>query len=141
MKKNYFPENEWQDIGDTIENMNVVFLGQINQHRDEIGVPMKMLYNGATKGKHSAEEHPLGRALDFYYLKPVPILEHILTAVKCGLNGIGIYVNEKGYLSYHLDNRPKTTFWFGTKTNKNDNWTYTNDLFEFLSNWENIERI
>jgi len=122
MKDNKFKNEEFLSIDDSIDNMSIIFIGKINAFRRHIGKPMRILFNGATKGDHKSLYHPRGRALDFTC--DTNDYAVIALAIKYGLNGIGMYTNHDGYRSWHLDDRPNITIWEGTKKNENDKWTY-----------------
>jgi hypothetical protein len=107
IKKCFWP-NEF-GIG-AYENMDDDFLLKLYRFRIAMDTYMHINVGYATSGHSKNSYHYQGRAIDFYFKHAtVPIRRVVVTAVKCGLHGIGIYPhwNTPGF---HLDNRPPNRF-------------------------------
>lgn len=76
--------------------------------------------------------HPKGEATDvFCPLIGVSVNTFVEHALTVGFRGIGVYVNEGGVLSFHLDIREGSIqLWSATKENHGDPWTY-GDLLDY----------
>jgi len=46
--------------------------------------------------------------------------------------GLGVYVNSKGYISYHTDYRSEPAKWMALGKNKNNEWNYVDFNYEKL---------
>jgi hypothetical protein len=74
-------------------------------------------------------------AIDFFCpLKNISINSFVEKALNAGFRGVGVYINEKGVPSFHVDIRETDIqMWLGTKENASDPWTYS-DLINFEIN-------
>ena len=130
-----------QDFGeDAYENVQDSFLRSIYKFRVAIDNPMIIHPNGGytTYGHSKRSYHYRGRAIDFHFIhKHVNLRRIIITAIRCGLYGIGIYPYWRPRPGgFHLDNRHPSKFevWYRTKDNI---YVYLfDDLFPtFLEDW------
>ena len=100
------------------ENMQDDFLISLYRFRIAMNNPMITHEGYATSGHSPMSMHYEGRATDFHFkYNPVPIRRILVTAIKCGLHGIGVYPhwNNPGF---HLDNRSPGGFnmWYRDKS-------------------------
>lgn len=121
------------------EYMNDDFLRSIYQFRVAMDNPMIIHPNGgySTSGHSINSFHYSGRAIDFHFkYNPVPLRKLIVTAVRCGLYGIGLYPhwNPKGY---HLDNRSPGGFNIWSRNEKGIyTYTFPTKIPETLEEWK-----
>jgi hypothetical protein len=107
LNKYFWPE----EFGaEAYENMEDAFLLKLYRFRVAIGAPMLIHEGYATSGHSTNSYHYKGRAVDFHFIHdPATVRRVVVTAVKCGLHGIGIYPhwNRPGF---HLDDRHPDKF-------------------------------
>jgi len=81
-----------------------------------------------TTGKHSAKEHPDGKAVDWSFARnphKVNVNEIFKLALQCGFKGVGIYYNQhKNVYRFHFDLRKEYGFWSATRDAYNEKWIY-----------------
>jgi hypothetical protein len=121
------------------ENMQDDFLLSLYKFRVAMDNPMIVHVGYATSGHSRNSFHYQGRAIDFHFkYNPVPTRKIIVTAIKCGLYGIGFYPywNNPGC---HLDNRSPGKFNIWSR-NKAGRYTYTfpEKIPESLEEWYEI---
>lgn len=117
-----------QDITATnapLDSVNLYLVLDLNEFIGRAGVPVVLLGNGLTTGKHRATWHPRGLAVDVAFncsQDQVKIYDLWKLAIEVGFKGIGLYWNGRAY-SMHLDKRPSPlALWGGTK--KDGQWDY-----------------
>jgi hypothetical protein len=125
----FFTQREVEATGANIKDVQLGLMLGIDLFRGKIDALIHLLKNGMTTGDHKAEEHPKGEAIDFYFDIAMDIRKFIVTAILCGFRGIGIYINDKGQISFHLDLRPDLTIW-KAKKNKKGIWKYETISFD-----------
>jgi hypothetical protein len=141
----------WEAIEDCFEpdefgegaqkGMDDGFLLSLYQFRVAMENPIYIHDNGgfSTKGHSSNSYHYQGRAIDFHFkhMTSVSLRKFVVTALRCGLHGIGLYPHwspKPG--GFHLDNRPGGMFNIWSK-NKEGIYTYVwpSHLPESLEEW------
>ncbi len=122
------------------EHMQDSFLASLYKFRVAIDNPMIIHVGYATKGHSKKSFHYKGRAIDFHFkYNPVPTRKIIVTAIRCGLYGIGFYPYWKPFPGgMHLDDRSPGKFNVWSR-NKKGIYTYTfpNKIPESLEEWRN----
>jgi hypothetical protein len=114
----------WETIGDyfsldefgegAARGMDDAFLISLYEFRIAMDNPILIHDNGgfSTKGHSPKSFHYQGRAVDFHFkYKNVSLRRLVVSAIKCGFYGIGIYPHwspKPG--GFHLDNRPGGMF-------------------------------
>ena len=128
----YFTQAEVEATGAAIKDVQLGLMLALDLFRDKIGRAISLLVNGMTTGDHKAEEHPAGEAADIFFKdgKEADLQQFIVVAILCGFRGIGIYVNDKGQISFHLDLRQNLVIWRAVKNKKTKEWTYTTLNFD-----------
>lgn len=119
------------------ENL-LVLLHKVNATRHEMGeLYPKISFHPIDIRKYLRKNnstHNLFCAMDFYIsgCKVNNVLINRLEQVShdCAFKGFGVYLNEKGYYSFHLDSRNSFKNWTGTKKRHEDAWTY--GVFKFF---------
>lgn len=110
----YFTQKEIETTGAKIEDIDFRTLKTLDRLRSKIGIPIKLQINGITTGRHSSPYHKFGKAVDFYFIKPINFRLVYDKMLLIGFNGIGIYWNGKMY-SYHGDSGDSFRFWKAKK--------------------------
>jgi hypothetical protein len=139
MLEKYFSPDEFGEGAE--EGMDDGFLASLYQFRVAMDNPILIHNNGGygTEGHSPKSYHYKGRAIDFHFKHRhnVSLRKFVVTALRCGLYGIGMYPlwsPKPG--GFHLDNRPGGMFniW-----SKNDKGLYTylwpSSLPESLEEW------
>jgi uncharacterized protein YcbK (DUF882 family) len=139
--KMLYPTFKAKNSGDgAYENMQDDFLMRLYRFRIAMDNPMIVHAGYATAGHSPNSFHYQGRAIDFHFrYNPVPTRKIIVTAIKCGLHGIGFYPFWSPYPGgMHIDNRSAGIFNVWSR-NKNGIYTYTfpNKIPESLEEWQN----
>jgi len=117
-----FTSSEAEATGASLKDIQKETIISIQKFREYIRRRVLLLHNGITTGKHKAQEHPDGWAIDSYLVPgDGPINIHLIFkgALTAGFRGIGVYWNQTLY-SFHFDLRPVYAFWTGVKDEKND---------------------
>ena len=120
------------------ENMQDDFLLSLYKFRVAMDTPMILHVGYATKGHSRNSYHYQGRAIDFRFkYNPVPTRKIIVTAIKCGLHGIGFYPHWTPYPGgMHLDNRTAGGFNVWSRSKKGIyTYTFPNKIPESLEEW------
>ena len=91
---------------------------------------LKILSTNAPRKNDS--RHNKGEAIDVFcpLVNGLTINTFVEKALLAGFRGIGVYINESGVPSFHLDIREEFQLWFGGKDKSGDPWKYS-DLIEF----------
>lgn len=124
----YFTPGEIEATGAKLENVQLTTILKLNVVRHELQRRIHLLHNGLTTGKHSAEEHPKGLAVDWHLdLRDGPIdfalvKRVVYDSLYAGFRGIGAYWNGEAY-SFHTDCRHNYGMWYGLKDDNNE-WEY-----------------
>ena len=123
------------------EGMDDGFLAALYQFRVAIDNPIIIHDNGgfSTDGHSPKSYHYQGRAIDFNFRhkRNISLRRFVVTAVKCGLYGIGMYPHWKPKPGgYHLDNRSGGLFNIWSR-NKKGLYTYVwpEAIPESLEEW------
>lgn len=86
---------------------------------------IKVLSTNKKSGHAKDSYHYKGMAVDVYCpLKYITQQRFVEIALDAGFNGIGVYKNSKGIISFHLDIRDRVKFWSGTKDETQISWDY-----------------
>jgi hypothetical protein len=119
------------------ENMQDDFLLSLYRFRVAINNPMIIHEGYATSGHSPKSMHYEGRAIDFHFLyNPVPLRRVLVTAIKCGLHGLGIYPYWSPFPGgYHLDNRPANSFNMWHRKNGIYQYVFPSMVPETLEEW------
>jgi hypothetical protein len=66
---------------------------------------VELVFNGCNTGEHESKEHPQGKAIDFTIVgKPFPPIPHTVGMLYyCRFRGVGVYINQEGFYSFHAD--------------------------------------
>lgn len=122
------------------EGMKDDYLIKLYRFRTAIDNPMNIHQNGGfSRDGHSKDSmHYQGRAIDFHFkYNPVSLRKLIITAVKCGLHGIGIYPYWKPFPGgFHLDDREGGRFNIWRRNEKGIyHYMFPYDIAESLEEW------
>lgn len=147
-KPEYFKNKEFYEV----EKIEPILLFILDKTRKKFGEFVKCSFiiissNEPHHRHYPGSKHYDNKAVDFYVkIKDNSIIKnnqqimkrivYILTKLCFWDNvGIGFYINEKGYLSIHLDYREKNGKWFSNEKDSNGNWIYKKlDLMELSYN-------
>ena len=91
--------------GSMLSEVSVPLLVTLDWFIDRAGVPVVLLKNGMTSGKHDSPYHAAGKAADVAFDSTplnVPVRHLVMLASRCGFQGVGLYWNGVAY-SMHLD--------------------------------------
>jgi hypothetical protein len=101
-----FTELEVGETGANFGDVSYCLMLTTQTFRTNIARRVHICKNGLTTGKHDAEEHPNGIAIDFY-LDPrdgkVDVKEVVFHMILAGFKGIGVYINKNGMYTFHGD--------------------------------------
>lgn len=103
---NNFTEREITKTGARLKDVKFGTMYTLQTVRTKIDRRIKLVKNGITTGKHSADEHPNGKAIDFHLddrdgIVTFRIAVKVLYAMfEAGFKGIGLYHNGNIY-SFH----------------------------------------
>lgn len=118
----WFTATELEATGANINDIDFFTVKALDEARIILDEQINPLLNGITSGKHSSSTHKDGKAIDFTC--EADPLKIILTLASVGFTGIGVYVNEFGFRSYHADTGKGLRTWKGTKA-EDGTWRYT----------------
>lgn len=92
---------------------------------------LKILSTNSPRSSKTSK-HNFGEAIDvFCPLKNgLTINSFVEKALQVGFRGVGVYINQEGVPSFHLDIREEFQLWFGSKEKAGDSWTYS-ELLDF----------
>lgn len=119
-----FTEMEVGQTGANFGDVKLLTMQRAQHVRTDLGVALHICDNGLTTGKHDAEEHPDGDAIDFHFDHFISPMRVIAAMFAAGFKGIGVYLNVGGFYSYHGDNRGTIGTWF---REYNADGTYTEE--------------
>ena len=134
----YFKPHEFGDGAE--EGMQDEYLISLTKFRIAIDNPMIIHPNGgfSTDGHSQNSYHYQGRAIDFHFKhNPVSTRRLVVTAIKCGLHGIGIYPHwDPKPGGFHIDNRPggSVNIWIRNKAGVYI-YLWTSAMSESLEEW------
>lgn len=136
MIEKYFSPKEFGE--GAYEGMQDDFLISLYRFRVAMDTPMIIHIGYATKGHSTNSFHYKGRAIDFHFkYNPVSIRKVVVTAIKCGLHGIGLYPHWAPFPGgVHIDNRSPGVFNVWSR-NEAGIYTYTfpSKIPESLEEW------
>src|SRR5690554_947815 len=118
----YFTHSEVIGSGANIKDVKFETMYRLDNFRHDLGVPVYLLNNGLTTGKHSSPEHPNGEAADVCTGASMPVWTVYKCALKNQFRGFGVYWNGIAY-SYHLDIGAEYRQWTGVPDGKG-NWRF-----------------
>lgn len=118
---NYFPPSEVERTGANFLDVDPYSYGLLNCMRERLGIPMYLIRNGITTGKHRARQHAQGKAFDFHLNGKGTPDRVVYAALHAGFRGIGVYWNGRAH-SYHVDTRENYTFWKAERVGPD--WVY-----------------
>lgn len=119
----YFTASEVERTGASIADVQRETMYAIDDFRHEMGIPVRLLFNGITSGNHKSAGHPNGLAVDCTISGTVDVGEVFKNALIAGFKAIGIYWNGAAY-SFHLELADRYRFWSGRKAEGEAKWTY-----------------
>ena len=118
----WFTQSGVEETGAKIKDVKLELMFRLDSFRRDIDVPVYLLRNGLTTGKHASPEHPDGKAADICTGIVKPVWTVYKSALKNGFRGFGAYWNGKAY-SYHLDIGTEYRQWTGIPDEKG-NWKF-----------------
>ena len=129
-----FTGSEVSRAGGTLSRIHYDSFILLQIFRSRIKRRIKFQYNGITGGKHSAPEHPKGKAFDIRFNSKdgkvtwIKIKRYIILALRIGFTEIGIYYNGVEY-SMHLGCGNRYAFWMAYKRKGKRKWEAYRNLF------------
>jgi hypothetical protein len=131
--------------------MNPLFLFAYDLLRAKLGEYIKCAFHNISTNephhKHATNsKHYQNSAVDFYITFKSSIIKinnkYIANLVYCALHnltftnkcGFGIYINDKGYMSFHFDLREVSAKWMALSKDEKGNWIYTTFDIEKIIN-------
>lgn len=118
----YFTQSEVEGTSADIKDVKLELMYRLDSFRHDLGVPVYLLNNGLTTGKHSSPEHQKGEAADVCTGAIMPVWTVYKCALKNQFRGFGVYWNGIAY-SYHLDIGSEHRQWTGVPDGKG-NWKF-----------------
>ena len=118
----YFTPEEVERTDASLASVQLSLMESLDEFREAIGCPVRLLKNGMTTGDHQGYDHGNGEAADVVLGAEKSVKEVVYAALKAGFNAIGVYHNTITY-SYHLGIRFEFALWSATK-GPNDEWEY-----------------
>jgi len=108
-----------------LEDVDYRTIHRLDRVRELAGFPIWILYNGLTSGKHNATGHTKGVAVDCHARRIThsQAVRLCFLAAECGFNTIGVYLNKKGYYSFHFEISKEHKTWFAKRVGKK--WVYS----------------
>lgn len=128
-KIEHFTADEIEATGAILAHVQIRLIVAMERFRVALGRPFKLIVGGMTTGNHKAPEHAAGLAVDGFVPgldgvdDPITAEDVFKAALHGGFHGIGVYWNG-GIYSFHLDLRPKFSFWTGVKSPGVSGWKY-----------------
>lgn len=128
----YFNAREVENTGAKIEDVEYELIHNLDRLRQMLKKRIHLLPNGLTTGKHSSKEHKEGKAVDFTIqgITAKDVVKVVVLSSSIGFKGIGVYRNEKGAYSFHMDLRNEVALWKGTKY-EGGGWNHSGLTFNF----------
>lgn len=128
----YFTAREIENTGANIADVEYDLIHNLDRLRQMLKKKIYLLPNGLTTGNHSSKEHPEGIAGDFTIqgITAKDVVKVVVLASYIGFKGIGVYRNENGAYSFHMDLRNELALWKGTKY-EDGGWNYSSLTFNF----------
>lgn len=142
----FFKRDEFFDF----EKMNPIFLFMLDKLRKKVGEYVNCIFTliSTNEPHHKHEKnskHYVNCAADFVIEFNKNIIgmsnSYAVNLLWCAIEklcfknncGIGVYINEKKYLSFHFDYRESHAAWQALSKNESGHWNYEKfSLFNFL---------
>ncbi|MHA1170254.1 MAG: hypothetical protein ACTSRU_20700 [Candidatus Hodarchaeales archaeon] len=127
---NHFTQEEVETTGADINDVSVDTIHRLDLVRKKIDLPIQLVYNGITTGKHKSSAHPSGNAVDCRIVDirtSKEALKVVMIASSVGFSGIGVYKNGAGFYNFHFEICDKLRFW-GATMDETGSWDYDHSL-------------